>query len=76
MVKIKRRTGIAGQFSVTAITDDGDSVTFVGDVYGAPGPVVMITPAGSQVFVTDPGRFGAKFGTEWVKRFLADGEES
>ncbi len=58
---------VAGQFSVTAQTDDGP-LTFVGSVYG--GPVVMITPGGTQTFVTDPGRFG-KFGKEWVEAFLA-----
>lgn len=66
-MKIKRSAGIAGQYSLTATTDDGP-LTFVGSVYG--GPVVMITPSGMQTFVTDPGRFG-DFGEEWVRRFLA-----
>ena len=64
--------GIAGQLAVTAHIRYGhapvEPTTFVGSRYG--GPVIMITPDGQQVFVVDPGRFGA-FGREWVRRFYA-----
>lgn len=63
---IRKRNGIAGQYSLTVDTEDGP-LTFVSSSYG--GPVVMITPSGVQTFVTDPGRFG-DFGVEWVRRFL------
>jgi hypothetical protein len=70
---IKRTNGIAGQVQYTASVqypdEERSSVSFVGSVYG--GPVVMVTPAGVQVFVTDPGRFG-DFGPEWVRRFITD----
>jgi hypothetical protein len=69
---VKRHTGIAGQYAVTADVSYPDepreTVEFVGSVYG--GPVVMRTPSGLETFVTDPGRFG-EFGTEWVRRFFA-----
>lgn len=70
-----RRHGIGGlgQFSVSAEVTHPDepteTITFVGNVTG--GPVVMVTPAGHQVFVTDPGRHGA-FGPDWVRSFFAD----
>lgn len=64
---IKKQAGIAGQFAVTADTDDG-RLTFVGSEYG--GPVVMVMPSGTQTFVSDPGRFG-DFGVSWVEKFLA-----
>lgn len=71
--KIKKHAGIAGQYSVTAeVTYEGEApekIEFVGSVYG--GPVVMVTPAGTQTFVSEPGRFG-EFGTKWVERFFAD----
>lgn len=68
---IKRRTGIAGQFSllVDVEHEDGRSrVEFVGNVNG--GPVVMILESGAQTFVTEPERFG-RFGEDWVRRFFA-----
>lgn len=72
VTNVRRHAGIAGQFSVSAdVTYAGEGterVAFVGSVYG--GPVVMQTPGGAEVFVTDPGRFG-DFGTEWVRRFFA-----
>jgi hypothetical protein len=67
-MKITKRTGIAGQYSLTAATDDG-VVTFTGNVYG--GPVVMTTPSGIETFVSDPGRFG-DFGEAWVRRFFGE----
>lgn len=70
---IRRQAGVAGQVSytveVTHPGEDAESVTFVGSAFG--GPVVMITPAGHQIFVTDPGRHG-EFGTEWVRRFFEE----
>ena len=72
---LKQRVGIAGQISVTAaytgICDEEEYTrVFVGSTYGDPGPVVMIDEGGHQVFVTDPSRFGERFGTQWVRRFL------
>ena len=69
---IRRRNGVAGQYSlsVTVTYPDEPSgvVTFVGSVYG--GPVVMQTPGlPDGVFVSSPERFG-RFGTEWVRRFF------
>jgi hypothetical protein len=73
--KVTKHAGVAGQFSVTAeVTYEGEAperIEFVGSTYG--GPVVMVTPGGKQVFVTDPGRHGT-FGTAWVERFFADRE--
>lgn len=64
---ITKRNGVAGQFSLTAQTDDGP-LTFVGSVYG--GPIVM--QVGSvETFVSDPGRFGDRLNEDWVRRFLA-----
>lgn len=67
---IRKQAGIAGQFAVTADVEYPDEprrcVVFTGSTYG--GPVVMTTPR-SEVFVTDPGRFGT-FGEEWVRRFF------
>ena len=71
LANVKHRNGIAGQYSITAdVTYPGEPterIEFVGSHYG--GPVVMVTPAGAQHFVTDPGRFG-KFGEIWVRRFF------
>lgn len=71
ITNIRRHRGIAGQFSITADVSYPDEPTrrveFVGSGYG--GPVLMRTPEGVEVFVTDPGRFG-KFGTDWVRRFF------
>lgn len=66
---IKVHRGIAGQVVIDAMRD-GMRVSFSGSTYGAPGPVVMITETGAQVFVSDPGRFGEKFGTDWVRAFV------
>ncbi len=74
VTNVKRHAGIAGQFAVTAtVTYAGEkpeTIRFVGSVYGDGGPVVMVTPAGRELFVTDSGRFG-EFGAEWVRRFFA-----
>lgn len=70
---VKRHAGVAGQFSVTATVtypDEGsERIEFVGSTYG--GPVLMRTPAGHDLFVSDPGRHG-EFGAEWVTRFFAE----
>lgn len=68
---LKEHKGIAGQFSVTVTVqyphEEAQQLEFVGSVYG--GPVVMVTPDGSQVFVHEPGRFG-EFGSDWVRKFF------
>lgn len=73
VVSVKRRNGVAGQVQWTAVVDrkgERSTVAFVGDVYGTPGPVVMISESGAQVFVSSPGRFGETFGESWVRRFF------
>ena len=72
---IKRETGVAGQVAYTVtITEDGERsrVTFVGTVYGTPGPVVMVSHGDGlgQTFVRNPERFGAKFNPAWVRAFF------
>lgn len=72
IVAVKLVSSLAGQFQVNAQVqypgEDAVVVGFVGSEYG--GPVVMISPTGNQMFVTDPGRFG-DFGVEWVRRFFS-----
>jgi len=72
---VRRRSGIAGQFSVIGdVTYPGEPtrvVEFVGSVYG--GPVVGIFDGGPQTFISAPDRFG-DFATEpvdWFRRFHA-----
>jgi hypothetical protein len=71
--KITKRNGVAGEISysvpVTYPDAPTETITFVGSAYG--GPVVMVTPSGHQVFVTDPGRHGT-FGPAWVRSFFAE----
>lgn len=74
---ITRTPGIAGQSRITANTTVtcGDSVyrgetTFVGNYYGAPGPVVLFVGS-EQVYVTEPARFGERFDEAWVRAFFA-----
>jgi hypothetical protein len=76
ILSIRKVSGIAGQTEIRATVrypdEEASTVSFVGsEAYG--GPVVMVSETGTQVFVTDPSRFGS-FGTEWVRRFF--GEES
>lgn len=75
ILKVTRHSGVAGQVAYVADVQYPDEpvsrVTFVGSYYG--GPVVMATDAG-QVFVTEPGRFGA-FCEKWVRNFF-EGSES
>lgn len=68
---ITRTSGIAGQFGFTVALDYPDeptmAFTFTSSIYG--GPVVMITGAGTQTIVSEPGRFGT-FSEDWVRRFF------
>lgn len=78
VLSIRKTGGIAGQVSYTATVryeDEGpEVVTFVGSVYGAPGPVVMQTEGNPEgLFVNDPIRFGSEFNTTWVRRFFNGG---
>ena len=72
---IHRRSGVAGQVAYTvAVTYPGErphAVTFVGTLYGAPGPVFMETGAHCMVHVDAPERFGDKFSAAWVRAFYA-----
>lgn len=67
---IRRFRGVAGQFTVSATVEYPDeprrTVDFVGSTYG--GPVLMRTE-GTEIFVSDPARFG-EFGLAWVRRFF------
>jgi truncated hemoglobin YjbI len=71
---IKRRNGVAGQYALTAtVTYPGEGpeqVTFYGSAYG--GPIVMQTPSGHQVFVSNRvcDRIGATLSPEWVRAFF------
>lgn len=75
ILKIVKARGVAGQVSYTATVqyegEDPTYASFVGQE-GERGPVVMVTagnPGGC--FVSDPGRFGVFFGSDWVKAFFA-----
>jgi hypothetical protein len=75
--KITRINGIAGQFAYAAtVTHTGDGwtdtgvTTFVGSIYGTPGPVVAITGGGMQFFVSDPSEYGDTLNPEWVRRYF------
>jgi hypothetical protein len=71
---VKRHSGIAGQFGVTADVqydeEERRTVEFVGSTYG--GPVVMrMGPI--ETFVSDPSRFG-QFSADpikWVREFFS-----
>ena len=80
---VREHVGIAGEVAytvdVTSATyphdeDWGETVTdehthtFVGSVYGEPGPVVAII-GGMQNFVDSPARFGDTFDAAWAYRF-------
>lgn len=72
ILSITRTTGVAGQVAYAATVqypgEPRQAVTFVGSVYGTPGPVVFIMD-GMQAFVIDASRFGEAFDTSWVRRF-------
>jgi hypothetical protein len=68
---IKRTNGVAGQFSYTAtgtMYEEPYTLTFTGSAYG--GPIVMITGAGTQAFVSAPERFGPALTEDWVRAFI------
>jgi hypothetical protein len=71
---IERHPGIAGQYTMTADVTypDGptEPITFVGSIYG--GPVVMVTPSGQQVMVSQAvtERLGSTLDESWVRRFF------
>lgn len=77
IVKVHIAHGVAGQVAITVGVDHGpdfggiDDVTFVGSAFGTPGPIVLVSHAFGQTFVTNPGRFGETFGEDWVRRFYA-----
>lgn len=73
---VERYSGIGGQYCVSAdVTYLGESTQrahFIGNVYGEPGPVVIVTdclPEGA--YVTDPGRFGHELSAQWVRNYYA-----
>ena len=45
-------------------------VEFIGSPYGTPGPVLVLMD-GMSVRVSDPARFGDRFGPGWVRRYWA-----
>lgn len=75
VTQVKRHSGVAGQYSMTAeVRYEGEPpqlVTFVGSTYG--GPIVMVTPDGTQVFVHDRvlDRIGRTLDAGWVRAFFA-----
>lgn len=78
--RIKRHAGIAGQYAyaaqVTYPGEPGSTITFVGSTYG--GPIVMVTPDGTQVIVSSrvADRIGSRLNPQWIRDFFApvDGE--
>jgi len=73
VVDMRHRSGIAGQKQIDArVAYDGgpdEWYTFVGSVYGEPGPVVMVVGT-YETFVYEPSRFGEVFGSDWVLTFF------
>jgi hypothetical protein len=74
VTNIKRHAGIAGNYSITADVEyPGEAasrIEFVSSVYGP--PIVMVTPAGHQVFVSSAvtDRIGSRLTLEWVRAFF------
>ncbi len=75
IVKISGRfNGIAGQFQINATVqyegEAPETLGFVGNVSG--GPIVMISPNGSQVFVSQgvTDRIGTELTPAWIRRFF------
>lgn len=73
---IRKIDGIAGSYAYTArVTYAGidwsetSETTFVGNIHGTPGPVVVITGDGMQSFVIDPSRFGDKLTPQWIRNY-------
>lgn len=82
ITSIRRKGGIAGQVQYTAtVRFEGEfaaattDATFVGNVYGTPGPVQIIVGELGPIHVHDAGRFGDTFDELWVRRFYAEGED-
>jgi hypothetical protein len=75
VTNVKRHAGIAGQRSMSALVQyEGESaqtIVFVGSVYGP--PIVMVTPAGHEVFVSSrvTDRIGSTLDAAWVQAFFA-----
>lgn len=80
IVELTKSEGVAGavMFTVTGATDADDQTPdyfthqFVGSIYGAPGPVVLVLGSGMQTTVIQPERFGVRFDEDWVRRFYTD----
>jgi hypothetical protein len=78
--RIRRYNGVAGQFSYTVEVTFGDEPmevhTFVGSVYGS--PIVAISPAGTQVFVSQrvTDRIGTTLNPAWIRAFYAPREDA
>lgn len=77
VLNVQKTAGVAGEVRYTAVVrygdEDASTVSFFGSLFGEPGPVLMITEAFPEgVFVTDPGRFGTKFGPDWVRKFFGE----
>lgn len=72
---VRRERGVAGQYAMTAqVRYPGEGVqqvTFVANVHG--GPIVMITPDRTQVFVSEDviARLGRKVDRTWVEGFFS-----
>lgn len=75
---ITRRNGVAGQvaYDVTYRYPNERPVraSFVGSVYGAPGPIAFASEPHGVMYVREPERFGEVFGPSWVRRYF--GQES
>ena len=64
--------GGATEFIVTASWQSGSHThSFVGSVYGTPGPVFLVLTNGAQVLIEQPERFGVRFNESWVRNFYA-----
>lgn len=74
IISIDKTEGVAGQVQYI-VTADWQSArythSFVGTVYGDPGPVFLILENGAQVPVAQPERFGVRFNEQWVRQFYA-----
>jgi hypothetical protein len=75
VTNVKRRNGVAGQYQLSAsVQYEGEAaptVAFVANASG--GPIVMVTPDGHGVFVSQrvTDRIGTKLDEAWVRNFFA-----
>lgn len=75
VTNIRRIPGIAGQYGYQADVQYPDepkeTIIFTGSAYG--GPIVMVSPSGTQVFVSRAviDRLGENLSPEWVRGFFA-----